>query len=378
MTRGKRWHPSQESDELVFAACSRFLSQLGTQFDPHDTANDSERRGAATAVAEWLQQEWQREDLTREKIYPLFWEAARRHFLFLRPPRETDLAQRIAARYGLDEYRRDPESLLVVNTRGADAFKHVASVGADLVLSLIKRLGKKKRPVHIGLGAGFATMIVARRLAHLLHSDLDCPDLVLHALSAGGFLVDRPEKVPVTYFGYFDGALPKVEVVPLFSETVVPSNEYERVMQNPGVRNSLDRAAEIDIVVTSLASAKDEHGLLGQYLEYLGRMESGTNALKRMVDNGWVGDVQFRPYTAEAAIIDDCPVKAVTLFEISDLVERAKTPDKYAVLLAGPCGECSRPKTDAIIPLLKQPNLRVWTHLVTDVDTGARLLSPIE
>lgn len=196
MTRGKRWHPSQESDELVFAACNRFLSQLGTQFDPHDTANDSERRGAATAVAEWLQQEWQREDLTREKIYPLFWEAARRHFLFLRPPRETDLAQRIAARYGLDEYRRDPESLLVVNTRGADAFKHVASVGADLVLSLIKRLGKKKRPVHLGLGAGFATMIVARRLAHLLHSDLDCPDLVLHALSAGGFLVDRPEKMP--------------------------------------------------------------------------------------------------------------------------------------------------------------------------------------
>jgi DNA-binding transcriptional regulator LsrR (DeoR family) len=218
-------------------------------------------------------------------------------------------------------------------------------------------------------------MVVARRLASRLYSDQACPELVLHALSAGGFLVDKPEKVPVTYFSYFDGTLAKVEFVPLFAETVVPNEEYERVLQNPGVRNSLERAGEIDIVVTSLASAADEHGLLGRYLEYLGETKAEPAAVENMRKIGWIGDVQFRPYTAEGPILDGCPVKAVTLFELSDLVERAAAPDKYVILLAGPCGECARPKTDAILPLLTRPNLRVWTHLVTDVRTAAELVT---
>ncbi|MHC4404670.1 MAG: hypothetical protein ACYTG0_33880, partial [Planctomycetota bacterium] len=92
MPSRRRWHPSQESDELVFAVCDRFLAQLGHQYGSPSEAADGSRRGAAAAIAEWLQEEWNRDDLTREKIYPLFWEAARRDFLLLRPPREQYLA----------------------------------------------------------------------------------------------------------------------------------------------------------------------------------------------------------------------------------------------------------------------------------------------
>ena len=375
MPRKKRWHPSQESDELVFAVCARFLAQLGKQYSRQSADAERGRKGAAAAIADWLREKWDRDDLTREKIYPLFWEAARRDFLLLQPPREQCLARQIADRFQIHQYFEDERTIQVVNARGRQAFEHVTSAGADLVYSLIEELGKKKERVHVGLGGGHSSMMVAKRLANRIYSDLACPPLVLHALSAGGFLIDKPRDVPITYFGYFDGALPEVESVALFSETVVSRDEYERVRTNPSVRMSLERAAEIDIVITSLASAKDEHGMLGQYLEALLK-EGGLepDAVRRMREAGWVGDVQFRPYSAEGPIVEDCPVRAVTLFELSDLVERARTDDKYVVLLAGPCGECGRLKTDALEPLLTNANLRLWTHLVCDVDTVSALL----
>ena len=91
MPKKKRWHPSQESDELVFAVCDRFLAQLDQQYNPRSPGADGGRKGAAAAIADWLKEKWGRDDLTREKIYPLFWEAARRRFLFLQPPREMHL-----------------------------------------------------------------------------------------------------------------------------------------------------------------------------------------------------------------------------------------------------------------------------------------------
>lgn len=376
MPRGRRWHPAQESDEVVFAVCNRFLDQLGRQFDPRSEHVEGGRKGAAAAIADWLREEWGRDDLTREKIYPLFWEAARRNFLFLEPPRERHLAQRIADRYDVPQYFRDDQTVQVVNARGRDAPRQVTSAGADLVLSLIKKLGKKKKTVHLALGAGLSAMMVAKRLARRVYSDLKCPELVLHALSAGGFMVEKPQKAPITYFGYFDGVLTNVECVGLFSETVVSSDEYERVRNSPGVAKSFERAEEVDIVITSFASAKDEHGMLGQFLEYLIAEEGlEPEALKKMQEADWVGDVQFRPYSSEGPVIDSCPVRAVTLFELSDLVTRAQAEDKYVVLLAGPCGECGRTKTDALLPLLTQPNLRVWSHLVTDLDTARELLT---
>ena len=94
-----------------------------------------------------------------------------------------------------------------------------------------------------------------------------------------------------------------------------------------------------------------------------------------MQDAGWVGDVQFRPYNRQGPIIEECPVRAVTLFDLSDLVRMARTDDKYVVLLGGPCGECGRLKTDALIPLLTREELRLWTHLIVDVQTAGKLLS---
>ncbi len=386
MARAKRWHPAQESDELVFAVCDRFLKQLERQFDPRQEGADRERKGAAAAVAEWLRTDRGREDLTRERIYPLFWDALRRNFLFLNPPREKQLARGLARKFGLDCYDADETTLQVINATGTEAAHHVTTAGADLVVDLVEKVAASKnagrRPgeaaatVHIGMGAGFATMMVAKRLAQRVDAESECPHLVLHALSAGGFLVNEPQKAPVTYFSYFEGLLAKVDYVALFAETAVTSNDdYERVKKSPGVRRSFERRSEIDIIVTSLASAHHEHGLLVNFLRYL--IEEGIlgeDAFDEMDAAAWKGDVQFRPYGPKGPLIEECPVRAVTLFELPELVEMARAPGKYVVLLGGPCGECGGSKVDALGPLLAEENLRLWTHLVTDVQTAHDLL----
>jgi hypothetical protein len=53
-----------------------------------------------------------------------------------------------------------------------------------------------------------------------------------------------------------------------------------------------------------------------------------------------------------------------------------QSKEKYVVLVAGPCGECARTKEDAIRPLLEEPSLKIWSHLVTDMETASRLLDP--
>lgn len=45
----QRFHPSQASDELVFAVCQRFLAQTGKS-----------RKGVASAVVQWLRETYGR------------------------------------------------------------------------------------------------------------------------------------------------------------------------------------------------------------------------------------------------------------------------------------------------------------------------------
>lgn len=399
----RRWQPTDEPDDLVYAVCVRFLEQfhevpLVHQQQPAKSASRRARgkaaqRGGATEIANWLRDAWNRPDLNRERVYPLVSEGVRRGFLLLSPPLEAKLAEDIAKKFQVNRPGQRQRSIHVVSARGSESSRHVTAAAAELVLKLIYQIGslrqaERKRQaaapgspgedasaVHLGLGGGLTTSLFAKRLARHIHLDRQCPPLVLHALSAGGFSVDQPERSPVTYISYFDGALPSIRAVGLFSPTVASNDEFHRLCENPSIRKAREQAEPIDIVVTSFASANHEHGLLRQYLQRLvDDCVLPPDTLDRMLAAGWRGDVQFRPYSAEAPMMDVCPVRAVTLFELDDLVARANNPDKYVLLLAGPCGECGQLKTDALHPLVANPRLRLWSHLVLDVDTALKLL----
>jgi DNA-binding transcriptional regulator LsrR (DeoR family) len=346
------------NDEIVFAIAAKFIQE----------------RKSASEIEHWLRGEYPKElarlehdfgiRLTREVIYPLLHEAIERDFLVLKPPVDLSLAENLAYKYDTGW-----RSLQVVNVRGPDTSRQVAAASAELVLSLIKKLGQKKQRVHLGLGAGITTLAVSQHLARLLRAEPEYPDLVLHALTSP-FPVEYPRSAPVSYFSFFDET--KIEAVGLFAAAVVACEDYKNVKSLPGVREAFERAGEIDIVLTSLAKAHHEHGLLNHFLDLdyppAKKMLAALEAAK------WLGDVQFLPYSCTGPISLNRGIRAVTLFELPELVQIAQREDKYVVLAAGPCGQCGEAKTEAIVPLLQREELHVWTHLVTDVVTARELL----
>ncbi|MDR0522763.1 MAG: hypothetical protein LBH00_13060 [Planctomycetaceae bacterium] len=383
-----KWHASQESDEMIFSVCDRYFMQLGhaAKDEANDVDVDSDLNcGAATGVARWVQKTKGRSDITREKIYPMFWEACHRGFLLLQPPPENLLCKKLTNRYALYKH---PGEVTVINVSGETAAQHVTSTAADTIIELIERVWREKKEqfpndpekqaVHLGMGAGYATMLVARRLAYKIRSGAEVPHIVLHAISSGGFLPHEPHKSPSTYFSFFDPALMNVKFVALFSATVVSSDDYEKQKSNPAIRYSFEQRDDIDIIVTSLAAADHRHGLLEQYLTHLVDQQLiSPEVLKKMHNAGWVGDVQFRPYSADGPLPESvCPVRAVTLFELDELVQMAneRKNGKYIVLVAGPCGECGESKKHALQPLLANEKLRLWTHLIVDAKTAKELL----
>ena len=65
----------------------------------------------------------------------------------------------------------------------------------------------------------------------------------------------------------------------------------------------------------------------------------------------------------------------MTLFELEELVKLAQQKNKHVILAAGPCGRCSRPREDALLPLMNNPQLKLWTHLVLDLGTAEQLVN---
>jgi DNA-binding transcriptional regulator LsrR (DeoR family) len=336
-------------DSIIFAICSRFLTH---------------GKASATAVAGWAQKELGRDDITRERVYPLIQEGMRRGFLVLRPPRNELLAQRIA-----DRYKARLGNVRVLDVQGPGTLEHVASAGAELTLSLIKELGSGKDSVHVGLGSGNTLMKVARQLGRLLKSEDDLPDLVFHALTSG-FSVREPMSAPVAMFSNFNEVATNVGYVGLFAEAVVRTGHYEEVLKLPGVSESFEEKDKIDIIITSHASANDESGQLYRFMKQFA--PAGFDALQSA---GWIGDVLFRPYSESKPILVDSGIRAVTLFEISELIEICRKKHKYVVLISGPSSRSVsiRTRSDALRPLLSQ-DLRVWTHLVTDTGTAREVL----
>jgi DNA-binding transcriptional regulator LsrR (DeoR family) len=346
-------------DELVFAICERFF-----------------KGEAPDAIAARLNEELDLEQhgvkLTRERIYPLIREGVQLGYVVLSPPVNRSLSQRLLDRYNLVErFGLDPSRVRVVGVRGKSAAEHLAAAGAEVLLALIRELGARKEPVHLGLGSGWTTMLVARRLVQLMRQQYRGPGLVLHALSSG-FDANDPLRSPVAFFGPFQELPIEVSYVGLFASAAVSVREYDRVKKQPGVRESFERAREIDIVVSSLASARDEHGALNRFIQF------GQGAMNDLRRQGWVGDVQYLPLSRKGPIRLDrgSGIRAVTLFELPDFVHMVESKEKYVVLVAGPCGVCGRTKEDALRPLLEVDRLRIWSHLVTDAQTADRLLNP--
>ena len=385
----------KESDDLIFAVCELFFKRIisdAGEKDPTDKKTGKKgrrpRTGGAASVAKEIAEEFGRPDLTRERIYPILWEAINRKFLIMNIPYEVDLHSNLLRDYNLRQHIDESKGdITVVNTIMGDITEHVNTVAADHIIKLIDSVQERKvslakaqgqNPenvrVHIGFGAGNAAEEVAKRLS--TRASAKTPKLTLHALTSGGHYIAGQQKAPTTYFSYFESKLKDVEFVGMFTPTVVKNSEYEQLKQNPSVKSVYQRRDEIDIIVTSLGTSDDEHCLLREYYTHLYKERLiEEDVISKLEAEDWIGDVMFQPYSKTKPIVSPSH-QMVTLFNFDELLKFSKEPGKHVVVTGGPCKTCQRSKAKAIRPLLENPELRLWTDLIIDRTTAEELLHP--
>lgn len=312
--------------------------------------------------------------INREEVYSLLKESRDRGFIRISPPEHNDLSWELMAKYN--------GSIKVVSTGDVAASKGLAAKAAELVIDRIKDLDMKAKSkdsnegpqdgkIHIGIGAGHTTRSVVSQLATLYNADSSLPDLEIHALTSG-FKSELAHLSPISWFSWFmKGSRDRVSFVGLFAPPMVPDIDmYNEIKKLPGIAEAYKKAKDIQIVVTSLANAVDPEEHWFPYIAEAEQMEK----LKK--EHGLIGDVLYCPYSDNGPIPEDAlDLEAVTIFNIPQLVDMAKISNHMIILICGPgySAEHKR-KTQALRPLLENEDLRVWTHLVTDVETASELL----
>jgi hypothetical protein len=345
---------SRQKDLIQFEVLERFLAgEL-----PSDIAASITERGIK---------------ISREKIYDYVREAVKLGFLLYAPPPDRLMTQRLESCAQLDREPRDIErEVKVVRAFGERASRLVSDAGAEITFKLIEELADQRgngAEVHIAFGIGRTTMHLVEHLAARLRSWGRSLKLVVHAITPT-FSMRNPLDTPVAAFTELDKAVRRheqqdkvgVEFVNLEVQPFVPAAEYDRFMQQ--------RANEVDIVITSFADSRDEHGYLSAYLSR--QDPAGLAALEAA---GWCGDVHLCPYSKARPLQITQGMRPVTLFSLPGLVELAAKPDKHVVLLCAPCNYCHRSKGKALLPLLTQPDLRLWNHLLVDFETAEEIVS---
>jgi DNA-binding transcriptional regulator LsrR (DeoR family) len=341
------------SDSLLVGLCARFL--------------DGER---ADELADWLHEQDERLQVNRTRIYELLGEARRRGLIRLQVRDAGGLHGELmrAARLGADPRR---SQIRVVGASGEGTTEQVAARSAEVALQLIRDLARSKRDglVRIGLGGGRTMRMVSQQLAAMLRRELDRPPLAVHALSSG-FDPRAPQNAPITFLGMFDGVAR--ELVGLFSSGMLEPGQAGHTLELPGVGESFELAEEIDLVITSLASAHDPSGALNRFLAHRehAELEESRIYLER---RGWVGDVLYKPYSSTEPIDMGGRVQAVSVLKLPDLLAMTRRENKRVLLVVAP-SESGRSKADALVPLLTQPALALWTDLVIDAPTAENVV----
>jgi DNA-binding transcriptional regulator LsrR (DeoR family) len=343
-------------DDLLYRAVELLFKRRG----------EGKNRLKMDVIAGQLKKEFpQFPELTRESLYPLVEEAVRRDIVRLTPPVSQALRDKLVQKFpGLAAAKVN-----VVETTGPDDNAKVAAFAAEKAFKALTRIARIKggKPVGIGLGPGRATLEFCRFLSSRLKFLDEELKVRLVAITAG-CPATMLENAPISFLNLFPEQLVERKLG-LFAETLVRAGDFPGLSGHTGVKEAFAAKNDIDLVVTAMGDFQDPHDLLSLFLKDSGQ---DLRALRR---RGWLGNVQYRPFTASGPV-HEAPdeLRAVTVFELADLVERAKDRSKEVILMARQCGLCPRPRAGALRALLSNPSLKVFTRLVLDRATAAELL----
>ncbi len=314
-----------------------------------------------TRIAQLINEEFDlRPPLTRESVYPLLSTAAEREFIRLVPPLDVALQKAIVKQFGLEA-----DMVRVVQIPNPASNDRVAAAAADLAYQVMSTLGRGDKPIGVGLGPGRATLEFSRHLGQRLRAEPLPWKLKLFSISAGA-PSGSPEYAPASFFNLFPAELTDSRRG-LFADVLIRTRDFSKVRKSPGARKMFDERGEISLIVTSMGDASDKHDLLRRFLLEAGEKEERFS--------GWRGNVQYRPFSDKGPAVERADdLRAVTAFELKELVHIASRRDKHVLLIAKQCGSCGKTKARALRPLLEVPALRVFTSLVLDDKTARDLI----
>lgn len=353
---------NETRQRLVFRVAQLFLAEREQSKEAARKAN----RRIAEHVAERIREEFHRERFTREMVYDCVYEAIQLGFLVLVPPFDVRLQEALTRKYPHLAQR-----LYVVATANHLDNKRVSVAAARIAVECAKELAAKLAPgdpLGLGLGPGRATRDFCEAFGHLITRDPEAPKLDLVAITAG-CPAREPEYASISFFNQFDDRIVN-QRVGLFAETLVHTSDLRKIRSRAGAKEAFAARDRIHMVITSMGDMKDPDDLLGLFLA-----QSRVN-IESLLERGWIGNVQYRPYTADGPVRErPSDLRAVTLFELDDLVRMAGRDDKCVILIARQCGKCRRTRATALEPLLREHSpLRVFSHLVMDTATCEELL----
>ena len=330
-------------------------------------------RKTATDIWKQINQEFPRANMTREKVYTRLALALEKKFIRLHPPIEEELARKVEKLFDCK-----PGSVRVVACPMPSSNEAVSHAAAEWALDLIKKIASNlgHPSVWVGLGPGSGTRDFVDRFSQALKSDQAAPKVNLVAITAGG-PADQPQFAPVSYFNLFwQGNVG--QRLGFFAETLMPSRDFDRLRAHPplGIKEAFDAKKQLRLVVTSMGDRNDPHALFRVFQDQSSHRPSQPKTRPKW----WaecVGDCQYRPFSQTAPIVEDPDdLRAVTLFELDELVQMSAQTDKEVILIARPCGLCppDHTRAPALLPILTSDKLRVFSKLVMDSGTARELL----
>ncbi len=292
-------------------------------------------------------------DLTPQMIYRAISVLGEKGVVSYNPKRESDLEEALAEKFKI------ARSAVHVVKFAQDVPLEAARIAKDILSKEWRDRGRRpSAPIGLGLGPGRTTAQMTSELGRLLTSTSKVR-LKLFAL-AGGAPADHPEMSPISFFSEIPEAI-VLGRVGLFAPNLVEVGHFENLKTSPGVKEAFTQKKEVFLSVTSMGDAADERDLLSRFL-----LAQSAEALSGISRKGYVGNIQYRPYSkGEPIVEEEDDFRAVTLFEIDEMVELASRRDHHIILMV------LNKSRESIQPLLANEELRAFSEIVIDGVTAA-------
>jgi hypothetical protein len=306
--------------------------------------------------------------MNREMPYKLVREAGALGYIKFAPPPHLTFGRRISDHYYW---------LQQVNVVRTVVSMDVARETAKVLLRLVQQrhdADQSINEVHIGFAAGLSMRQVAQCFAELLSYPV--PGLpkriVIHAMLSGHD-PGNPTTDPNSFFTFFlhpPALHSKLRFVGFRAPTIVRQSHIPIFTEIHDIREAYEKAADLDIIVTSGSDWDDPHSSLRRC------MERSPSTLQTLRDEGALRDMLWRPLGETSPITTETEIRALTLMELDDLPDFINR-GKHVLLMLGPCAVCGRHKGPVLDTILSQVR-HLASHIVTDSRTGGYVVNILD